>query len=519
MTPTLEESTTNLRNIINGEAFHKVRDAVSDYQYIVFTDHQGTKTLEIIKPPGETAAITFKKHPDGTLTKHTFMEPPDDTLYEIYTKGATQDHQVRTYTTATLRTMIVRETLRLAGPILPNALDDDSINHDLDIKATLLMNDITSRNTLPAWLDNPQNYRCPNEQILHNVMADPDVQILLKHFYPNTATITIPLYNNMAQNIRVFKEMETLESNNLLHHYLEWSSENTHHPIIEHPGQLTRILRKELGLTDHQWRILTRIQHDSWSHMGQYTPAQIAQVCETIHLANPSSFPQHPLGSIIALLAREDTALDQPWSHGKPIDAWANLTRRYLEPTDENQILRANDPQPQSLANIADALRDTITSDQPWGPGNWQILTQRSDRWHRQLQDQRDRAQEKALQERLNIRWESLIDEVTIGPHTFRVLNTPRELDHIGAQMGNCIGRYEHSCKAGSSRIFQVVQDDTRVAAVELVQRNGAWTTGQAEGNQRRPTPSGLNQNHQELCRLYNAAFHEQQETNGDQLP
>ena len=519
MTPTLEESTTRLRNIIDGEAFHKVREAVSDYQYIVFTDHQGTKTLEIIKPPGETAAITIQKHPDGTLTKHTLMESPDDTLYEIGTKGATQDYQVRTYTTATLRTMIVRETLRLAGPILPNALADDSINQQLDSKATQLMNEITSRSTLPTWLGDRQNHHLPNEQILHNVMADPDVQILLKHFYPNTTTITVPLYNNMAQNIRVFKEMETVETNNLLHHYLDWSSEDTHHPIIQHPGQVTRILRKELGLTDHQWHIFTRIHHDSWVHIGQYTPAQIAQVCETIHLANPSSFPQHPVGSIIDLLSRDDTVLDQLWSHGKPIDAWANLTRRYLKLEDENQILSTNDPKAQTLSNIADALRDTITSDQPWGPGNWHILSQRSDRWHRQLKDQRAKEQEKALQERLNIRWESLIDEVTIGPHKFTALNTLRELDHIGAQMGNCIGRYEHSCTTGSTRIFQVDEDDIRIAAVELVQRNGAWTTGQAEAEEHRPPPSGLKQNHQELCRLYNLAFHQEQDTNGDQLP
>ena len=511
MMPTEEQSTERLTELINGEAATRTREAVTGYQYMAYSETREKQILEFIKPTGGHALITIQREPDGAISKTTPWDSDNPTLYDRTMKGMIQDHETENNLLTTLKAMIMKEALSAAGRVNPETLRKYSFGNSLESQAKDILKEIRGRSKTPNWLREQSQDQKGNQDILYKFMTPADIQIFIEHLCGRETPVTVRRYNTIARNIRVFKEMEAPGENNVLHHYFNMFGDKPDQPAINHPGQITALMREKLRLNDSQWHTFAQTPHQAWSNRRStsFTIEEISKVSTVLHAANARASDEESLGEIIQLIARPDTDLDHPWSHGRPLDAWANLARRYLELPIYRHMMRTS-PEVQTMSNVADSLRESIRADQPWGQATWDILVQRSDRWHREQQEHANREREKARVAEMNQRWESAIQETTIGPYTFTALSTPLELDQTGEEMENCIGSYHLSCIGGTNRIFRVKQDEELVAAAELFLANNTWEIGQAESHKRGKPPQEFHQHHLELCRLYNQAFRSQ---------
>ena len=488
------------------QAAEKVGNSLSNHAFLTYREENGRRIMEILSTPGTPAPLALATETDGTITATRNGKP-------THTMVKTSKKEMEALAADAVAELIAEETLRALsqGPISPDTLTTPQTRDHLGHAARRLISDTQTRNSVPAWLDSPRSgaYADDPHYIAEKLLTKHENWLLLETITPSHQGHTVLQYNLIARNSDIFRQMETVKESPPLHFYCNRMAPSEPEPrTFTHPGEVIATVRDRLGLPTNLWRVFTRIPHEAWPENTNITRDTIAKVCTVLAAANPTTKDHDSMTVIIPLLARQEIEEQAAWTHGDPVQAWANLTREYLSLNIPRHPFRSSETDAE-LTRIADTLRNTIRDNHPWGGGNWETLSRRSARWHRDVIERRlqdDKTRRNALAQQT---WESAVQELTMGPFTFTPVTTGIQLVELGEIMNNCLGSYVHDCAQGHNRIFTVQKDGELAAAVELYLQDGRWTPGQAEAHNHAKPPKGVRHHLDQLSKLYQ----EKQET------
>ena len=482
------------------QAAEKVRNSLSNHAFLTYREENRRRIMEILSTPGTPAPLALATETDGTITATRNGQP-------THTMVNTSKKEMEVLAADAVAELIAEETLRALsqGPISPETLTSTQTREHLGYAARRVISDTQTRNSAPAWLDSPKTgaYADDPHYITEKLLTKHENSLLLERITPSHQGHTVLQYNLIARNSDIFLQMETVKESPPLHFYCNRIAPNEPEPrTFTHPGEVIATVRDRLGLATNLWRVFTRIPYEAWPQNTNTTGDTIAKVCTVLAAANPTAKDPDSMNVIIPLLAKQDMDEQAEWTHGNPVQAWANLTREYLSLNIPRHPFRSSEADAE-LTRIADALRNTIREDHPWGGGNWETLKRRSARWHRNVIERqllRDEAKRNGLEQKT---WKSAVEETTMGPFTFTPVTTGLQLVELGEIMNNCLGSYIHDCSLGHNRIFSVQRDGELAAAVELYLQDGRWTPGQAEAHNHAKPPKGVRQHLDQLSKLY----------------
>ena len=250
---------------------------------------------------------------------------------------------------------------------------------------------------------------------------------------------------------------------------------------LDGPGEMVRTVRARTGLGGNPagWRFFCRVWDEAAEAMAGRARTSLEKAVDLAVQINRPRAPAASLREVVCMTHDHRFFREAAWERGDPWGAWVHIL---------NQFLGA-DPAPRTgdLHWVRDALRGHIQNNEPWGAGNWENLTARSDRWHRELNLERnqDRSGDEAT-------WDTLVQETSHQGFSIHPVTNGRALRELGSAMGNCLRTYWSECARGQTRIFTLSREDRIVAAAELRQMAGRWSMGQIEAPFRKRLPRGV---------------------------
>ena len=465
------------------------------------TDRNGrTRILRVMVGPRGDSALTVTRAPNGALD-----------LRSPYVPSWNKPYTTRQHLTDPLINHLAHQLLRHTAKALPelmkSLITNNNTLHTPAVEAHKAAKEI-ARTTVSTG--NPEDFRhlvSNTNRAIQLHIADAEITRLTKAIFTidhppiKWSEFQLSLYNTTALNIRIFKQMEdTGQSAPLSYHCLHLTDRLKPIRIFQHPGQIIQEVKDVLKLTKSQWRYFclgTPINHNH-SPANPAAISDLALSCQALADANRPRADQQSMQNVFLQTRSHHYFNDAQWEHGNAWNAWTNLLARYLEPGEQPKTTG-------QLNRIADALRTHIQQQLPWGAGDWDTLSARSDRWHREHFEERNNLYS-LPEETKDVQWESALPETVINEVTFTPLNSPAELTRTGDRMGNCIATYWRRCNDGDSRIFAASQGDTLRAAVELINRYDKWTVNQIESPGRGPVENEITRSAALLARAYDDA-------------
>ena len=365
------------------------------------------------------------------------------------------------------------------------------------------------------------------KRIFSNNFLDQNTEHLRKLYLQPVSGATNPPnwvsdYNQVVINSRTFQRMHQ-DSPKILTAYCALFPDVPHR--IGTPENATRRVRETLNLTPAGWRLfhrvgLPRMQPD-WLNLDELRTSYRA-----LAEANVPGAPPGALAMVINRPRNNRAFSTAQWQCGNPWKTWvqilnATLIHATTHPEQHHNVEQPPDHQIRAglqLTAIADALASHINNNMPWGPGNYETLLARTERWETDQNALRNLAKRHTLEQDA---WTSNLPETQVQGLTAVPATNAWQLAELGRQMNNCLGTLAHSCRAGTTRVFTLRQPDdpTPQTAVELLNQDGHWHPGQVEG-QRHTAPIPRHQAAaQELADLYNQAWQTPAGTDSDAHP
>ena len=489
----------------------------AQYHVLVKERKANAITLSIVKPERGKEAVRVHQSNNGDIHHYRDgIETPSD----LYLPGELEQN-IHEWATRRLTDLITKHTGR---DNMINMLADPNYSDlakEISSQAASTINQALQpfqRDSPGNWITSIQIALSEANEIIHNEMIDHRIlhlagTVLSPHSSRHSLTLSPPskTYNAISTHtynlFRLNRDTFNILIQNGYQHPLRLYTTIINPPKrrnerIHHPGRVINALRKALALTPAQWRIFLKIDSNHY-----------------IHQNDPITYIQSR-SKLIADLNRPDLNDDentelfnypnlmefqnQPWGHGDANEAWKQVLRSYIAHTiPQNKENREQPEQQQgyedrfqphqNIPYVADALRGTINMDLPWGPGKWNDLMRRTQRWHNQYGNQPNNMP-------LNLRnttWESaLTDDQLKHIAEIAMEDTAGEIEHLGSgkslqfaasMMNNCLSNYVQRCYEGRSRIFLITADEDIIAATQIIRDDKDWIQGQIEAPNREP--------------------------------
>ena len=489
--------------VLVAQALENVPETMAKHRFMSYHEDGPERTLEILSEPGSVPGMAYTVLADSTIRATMNGQEQED--MPLNRSREECESIVRT----ALATMVAEETLRLIGPRLTKLEDltGPQVSRAIQNAGTPALRQTQERTHMPQWMNTTssrQDMKNP-QAICEKFLTRQENWLLLERFTKSYNGYTVSQYNTLARNGAVFRAMEEQESPPLHYYVNAIAPAQEENRTFQHPGEVITCVRQHLQLTKAQWKVFARVPYPSWSGRTP-DPTTVAKACEILARANVPRASDDTLATLVPVLSRGDTRIDVQWSHGVPADAWAALARAFVAAYGGHTHYLYPDRTSTALSSLADALRDTIREDMPWGPGNWETLQHRTERWHSQATERRAKLDEKHTRERRESKWTSALAEFTQGPFTVTPVSTVPELDNLAQEMDNCLSSYWKGCTNGLNRIFTVHQEEELAAAVELYLEDNRWLPGQSEGPKRTAAPAGIKTLLKEIAGKYQEA-------------
>lgn len=332
-------------------------------------------------------------------------------------------------------------------------------------------------------------------------------------------TNSVVAYNTTIVSRDVLRELRRVAPN-AMWYWQKYISRNAFReaekkgePVIKfhHIGDVIRSVRRHSNLSGAAWRAFLAAPVQPLDDIVRWSPYQIECTFKAIGAANRPDASTMVVANACRSVSHtkmHDSRNNHAFEDGKtPWDKWTSALSQYLTVMPQVECQTLDDRQPgfvsfllrrpenETAARTLDGMADAILFHaqylMPWGPGNWETLVHRTERWHteRDAFMARMRAQEAERyrieqEERAKATWESLVEPYQDGNVYVRPITSGRAMIDLGARMGNCLasGRFTDESIADTGRIFAVEKEGSVVGAVELQRRSSRWSLGQVEG-------------------------------------
>lgn len=487
----------------------------AQYHALVKERKANAITLSIVKPERGKEAVRVHQSNNGDIHHYRDgIETPSD----LYLPSELEDtiHQWATRRLTDLITQHTGHDSMLNMLANPNHSD---LAKGISSRAASTIDQALQpfqRESTRSYITSIRSALSEANEIIHNEMIDHRIlhlagTVLYPHSSRHSLTASPPskTYNEISTHtynqFRLNRDTFNILIQNGYQHPLRLYTTVINPPKrrnerIHHPGRVIDALRKALALSPAQWRIFLKIDSNHY-----------------IHQNDPITYIQSR-SKFIADLNRPDLDDDQntelfnypnlmefqnqPWGHGDTNETWKQVLRSYIaHAVPQNN---ANQEQPEqrqgheerfephrTIPYVADALRGTINMDLPWGPGKWNDLMRRAQRWHNQHGNQRN---DMPMNLR-NTTWDSaLTDDQLKHIAEIAMEDAAGEIEHLGSgkslqfaaiSMNNCLSNYVQGCYEGKSRIFLITADENIIAATQIIRDDKSWIQGQIEAPNR----------------------------------
>ena len=286
-----------------------------------------------------------------------------------------------------------------------------------------------------------------------------------------------------------------------------------------HPGDIIRAVRDQTQLTKSEWKVFCRIGPERFLRgfpppEDEEQPSTIQLICRAVAQANQPGTSDSRLDPVIHTGRQCRFYHDARWQAGDAWRAWVNLLSRYLDPRRQvslpEHLIGTTEEyrsENEELNRTEDALRNHVERQMPWGPGDWDTLTARSERWHREIFYARARMarvnMENGMDAAMEAAWTSALRGFEEKGVAASPVTTGRELHRLGEEMGNCLGSYTSRCQEGESRIFHITQNGQTAAAAEISRTGKSWMLRHTEAPRRGPIADAVRELAGRLPDLY----------------
>ena len=468
----------------------------------VTVSHKGrTTVLKAVCGPNGTAALKVTKEPGGTVKFKSPQTPTWQSLFSaamhvtepliehfahMLLANTLQEKQEAVLTIAAMQPSLAplaKEARNIAKEIARESVSTDAPS-DFDHLVAVV------NKAIRTHIIDPKAYDLAKRIFKETYPARRDSQD------PNLRT-----YNFTKKNLRVFTEMaESGQLNPLRYYAINMLDKRAHTPVFNHPGQVIQEVREVLKMTNSQWKAFCRLGLVNYlQRPGSDGAKGLVLACEALAGANVLRTNPIRVQEVIMRTRDHMNFHEATWPQGDPWRAWVNLVARFIE---EEAQLKLYD----EFVNISDALRFHVTEGLAWGPGDWQTLLARSERWHRQNFRYNARNRYGLPPEAEGVEWDSNLAQADIDGTLFTALTTPQALLNAGERLGNCLATFWTKCAKGEARIFTAQLDPTHEAAVELLNHDNHWLVGQVEAPRQGKPPQRLKTAARKLAAAYQAA-------------
>ena len=433
------------------------------------------------------AVLTMTRRKDRTIAVHSRGKQEEN--HTLYTDADELVHPLLVWAGS----QTLEEVIKQGGPhILPDAISRMEKHYEprnMDMAVSAAIDAVTEPATLPPPFSQKTaekiglgNLPSSFNNLVRRKMVDKEAaRLAMKLFQPdeppeNIGACASRHYNTVLTNLDTFQTMSA-NSPNVLGYFCRNIAFTQDPRRVSGPGEIVEKVKAMTGLAGNPagWRYFCRLWTLEMEQEARQIGRNTVTPLTTAELAAEINRPRAPdalLRYVLLMEHHHRNYRTAQWEHGDPWRAWTNVL---------NQFLGAWDPQNASvraLNRVQDALNGHIQDNEPWGPGNWENLTARAERWHNLIQQRRNTPREKAGD---SCSWESLVEHTEYGRVTISAVTNGRDLRKLGDSMGNCLRTYWQHCREGRSRIFVIVEDGRTAAAAELRNTNGRWSTGQVE--------------------------------------
>ena len=254
---------------------------------------------------------------------------------------------------------------------------------------------------------------------------------------------------------------------------LSWLLKNQQDgPEIRHPGQIIMLARKSLagqGLRPESWRTCTRIS---------------LPLMENLLMTNRT---RNAASIINSMAAARVIPTEQKARDAMMILEDANREQQPGQSLEENTrdaivlLLRRREEKEsyENLTETMDYIKGVSREGQRITARTWGGLKRRSQEWH---ETEAIRNAQRMIQEGELLTWKSLLTRVESGDLQADALGSNIELALETARMRHCAADYSDSCIRGGSRIFSISRRGKKVATMEIVLQDDAWSVRQVQG-------------------------------------
>ena len=462
---------------IKTSARETVASALSSWTPYELIEQGENLVLNAVTAPDKGAAVTITKHVDGTISIHS---PTDPNRKQLHLEA----QHLNKLLTNNIAQKLLEHTVASFCPQVARALTYEDALQKLSVAARttakkiatdlLTTKDPKDLSHLVSTINNKVRTQLLDPKVLRTTTA---LFHPFEHHDPRYYRPTILHYNTVILNQKIFYAMlATGQSTPLRAHCLEFLKQADSPRVFNHPGEIISEIKGHLKLDSQQWRYFCRAAGDiSTDQMLPWKLDRIALACQALVDANRPQANRELLHNAWIRHRDHETFRNARWQMGDPWKAWTGILNHYLAPSVHPKLQ-------EELDYITDALRHHVQNQLPWGPGNWDTLNARSQRWHLEHFGRHPRRNHYTLPKQgQQAKWTSTLDRTTIGNLTFTPVITGPKLAFLGAQMGNCLATYWQSCENGTSRIFAVRTNGKLKAAVQIINDGATWTRGQAQ--------------------------------------
>ena len=497
-------------------------------------EEKGALTMDVMINETGQAMQSITKKTDGTLGFKKYGRAQDTTLNFSGTREWEKElHQWTGQEVLKIALKIMdRETLQshLMNPNAPLQYAISNIASDIIEEALIIPGKDDTKNWPITISVDEIHYDTLREQandLLGRKFINPDVRKLADQMFNTQFTrnwLTIGQYNMTTLNRKILQELAT-SSPNVARYYCQNILKDNQKPVkLRHPGQVISAVKDYVKLTPAQWKYFCRASHPRiQEERNEQNLASLRLGMTALVEINQPEVTDQQLHLITLKTDRQNFTQENP--QNDPLwRAWIQLARSYLKQFPQE----ASDPHMKGLDQVMDAVRGYTDRGIFWGPGDWNTLYQRSERWHREAKLERS---QKYTREQEEAVWTSLLASTTIDQYKFEPITNGLDLIKLSSVMHNCLWSYPQRCAKGDNRIFTVRKAEDKhskngvpaprqqslLAAVELQTNGHEWMVGQVEGPGSRRYPKGVKKAANELRNMYQKAQADQDEARAGQ--
>ena len=336
-------------------------------------------------------------------------------------------------------------------------------------------------------------------------LIDPETHRLAAQL--NSGKVTINSYNIARAGLRNLEQLS--ETNPGI---TAWAiAHGSPREEINHPGQIITMAKEEFlnhGLEPGAWRTAAAISREDMQAISRNRSTQALVDLINI-LARTGIKPRHPV------LQHIDRKL------GQMTPNMMLAAELFIREHGGETGNKRNDYQiRQEFQNIRDYAAHMDARGETLRSRSLAGLKTRSERWHRELRELREKNEWEMTISRQGYRysaWNSLIGETSIGETSIGETSTPamtavplvtqKELHEESIRMGHCVRTYAEYCRTGRSRIFSILRDGENIATGEIREQNGSWESIQVQGRNNRPPEPGAETAMAQIAREYTKSW------------